>query len=87
MEALVIQELDSSSSIVWYFWHNNYQSATRSMNEWENCIWSIDISCVALVTNSLCHASRAESRLQNGNFICSYMMKLIIKNGAQFKLL
>ena len=33
MEALVIQELDSSSSIVWYFWHNNYQSATRSMRE------------------------------------------------------
>ena len=57
MEALVMQELDSSSSIVWYFWHNNYQSATRSMNEWENCIWSIDIPCVALVTNSLRHAS------------------------------
>ena len=34
MEALAIQELDSSSSIAWYFWHNNYQSATRSMNEW-----------------------------------------------------
>ena len=28
---------------------------------------------------------RAESRLQIGNFICCYMNRLIIKNGAQFK--
>ena len=42
MEALAIQELDSSSSIAWYFWHNNYQSATRSMNERENRSVGID---------------------------------------------
>ena len=35
MEALVIQELNPGPSIAWYFWHNNYQSATRLMNEWE----------------------------------------------------
>ena len=56
MEALVIQELDSSSSIVWYFSHNNYQSATRSMNEWEHCLRSIGILCVTMVANSSRHA-------------------------------
>ena len=30
---------------------------------------------------------RAESRLHIRNFICCYMNKLIIKNGAQFKFL
>ena len=33
MEALVIQELNPGPIIASYFWHNNYQSATRLMNE------------------------------------------------------
>ena len=74
MEALVIQELDSSSSIVWYFWQNNYQ---RSMNEWEHFLRSIGILCVAMVANSSRHAF--------GNFICCYVKKLIINNDAKFK--
>lgn len=57
MEALVIQELDSSSSIVWYFWHNDDQNVTRSINEWENCLRSIGIPCVVMVVNSLRHVS------------------------------
>ena len=47
MEALVLQELDLSSGITCYFWHNNYQSVTRSMNERENSIRSIGIPCIA----------------------------------------
>ena len=59
MEAQVLQELDSSSSIVWFFWHSNDQSATRSMNEWENYLRSIGVPCVTMVANST-------SRLQIG---------------------